>query len=455
MPPKSRPGSPRTPAAPEQGERIAKVLSRAGIASRREAERMVAAGEITVNGRVIDSPALNVTPQDRITVRGEPLAPPEPARLWLYHKPEGLVTSAADEKGRPTIFDALPPDMPRVMSVGRLDLNSEGLILLTNDGGLKRRLELPSTGWLRRYRVRIKGNPTDPDLEPLRKGIEVEGERFQPMSVVLDRLQGANAWLTVGLREGKNREIRRAMSAIGLTVNRLIRVGYGPFKLGELAPGAVEEVRPRVLRDQLGLSEPIEAARNPAPAAGAASARASAKGTRPAPAKGPRKPDDRRPAATEPPQGRTRTVVRRGSDTLDTQDPARAERRPKSAAGAQGGRPRDSQAQARSRSAAPAASAEKPVRRGTPLPAGQAAKGAPATARRSAAAKPAQAPAAARSDAPGQRPAPGKPAKALGKAPGTTPGKAPRPGAAPKQGTRPAAAPRSGAPKAPRNPRGR
>lgn len=235
------------------GERIAKVLSRRGIASRREAERLIALGEVTVNGKVITSPAINVTGKDRITVSGRPLPEEEPARLWLYYKPEGLVTSAADEKGRDTVFDNLPEEMPRVMSIGRLDLNSEGLLLLTNDGELKRRLELPSTGWLRKYRVRVNGNPTDADLEPLRKGITVEGERFQPMTVTLDRVQGANAWLTVGLREGKNREIRRAMSAIGLYVNRLIRVSYGPFRLGELAPGAVEEVRPKVLREQLGL----------------------------------------------------------------------------------------------------------------------------------------------------------------------------------------------------------
>ena len=244
------------PAAPA-GERIAKVLSRAGIASRREAERMIELGEVAVNGKTIDSPALNVTPRDRITVRGEPLADAEPARLWLYYKPEGLVTSASDEKGRPTVFDNLPPDLPRVMSVGRLDLNSEGLLLLTNDGALKRRLELPSTGWLRKYRVRIKGNPTDPDLEPLRRGITVEGERFQPMAITLDRHQGANAWLTVGLREGKNREIRRALSAINLTVNRLIRVSYGPFRLGDLEPGQVEEVKAKTLREQLG-EEPAE-----------------------------------------------------------------------------------------------------------------------------------------------------------------------------------------------------
>lgn len=235
------------------GERIAKVLARAGVASRREAERMIEAGLVTVNGKVIDSPALNVTPRDRITVDGKPLAEKEPARLWLYYKPLGLVTSAADEKGRQTVFDTLPEDMPRVMSIGRLDLNSEGLLLLTNDGELKRRLELPSTGWLRKYRVRVNGRPEDATLEPLRQGITIEGEAFQPMTVTLDRQQGANAWLTVGLREGRNREIRRAMTAIGLTVNRLIRVSYGPFRLNEMEPGEVVEVKPRVLRDQLGL----------------------------------------------------------------------------------------------------------------------------------------------------------------------------------------------------------
>lgn len=235
-----------------EGDRIAKVLSRAGIASRREAERMIELGEVSVNGKVITSPALNVTPADKIMVRGAPISEPEPARLWLYYKPEGLVTSESDEKGRETVFDNLPPELPRVMSIGRLDLNSEGLLLLTNDGTLKRRLELPSTGWLRKYRVRVNGNPMDPDLEPLRKGIEIEGERFQPMNVVIDRIQGANAWLTVGLREGKNREIRRAMAAINLTVNRLIRISYGPFRLGDLEPGQVEEIKGKVLRDQLG-----------------------------------------------------------------------------------------------------------------------------------------------------------------------------------------------------------
>ncbi|WP_424975486.1 pseudouridine synthase [Dinoroseobacter sp. S124A] len=240
---------------PPPGDRIAKVLARAGIASRREAERLIAEGRVTVNGKTVESPALNVTETDKITFDGKPLEPPAPPRLWRYHKPTGLVTTAKDEKGRETVFDALPPTLPRVMSVGRLDLNSEGLLLLTNDGGLKRKLELPSTGWLRRYRVRVKGAPEDTDLAPLRTGIEVEGERFQPMEARIDRQQGANAWLTIGLREGKNREIRRAMGALGLTVNRLIRISYGPFRLGELKAGEVEEIKGRILRDQLGMED--------------------------------------------------------------------------------------------------------------------------------------------------------------------------------------------------------
>jgi 23S rRNA pseudouridine2605 synthase len=240
-------------------ERIAKALSRAGVASRRDAERMIAEGRVSVNGRVIDSPATLVTPADLIAVDGAPLAPPEAPRLWLFHKPAGVVTTARDEKGRQTVFDILPEGMPRVMTVGRLDLTSEGLLLLTNDGGIKRRLELPETGWTRKYRVRVNGRPDDAQLDPLRAGITVDGERFQPMAVTIDRQQGANAWLTVAIREGKNREIRRAMEAVGLTVNRLIRTGYGPFRLGDLAPGAVEEVRPRVLRDQLGLAAPAAA----------------------------------------------------------------------------------------------------------------------------------------------------------------------------------------------------
>ncbi|MEM1386801.1 MAG: pseudouridine synthase [Pseudomonadota bacterium] len=243
-------------ATPPPGDRIAKVLARAGVASRRDAERMIEAGRVSVNGNRIDSPALNVTAKDRISVDGKPLAQAEPPRLWLFHKPAGLVTTERDEKGRKTVFDALPDAMPRVMSVGRLDLNSEGLLLLTNDGGIKRRLELPATGWLRRYRVRVNGVPDDAMLEPLRTGLAIEEVRYQPMSVTLDRQKGANAWLTIGLREGKNREIRRAMDAVGLVVNRLIRVSFGPFQLGSLKPGSVEEVRQKILRDQLGLEAP-------------------------------------------------------------------------------------------------------------------------------------------------------------------------------------------------------
>lgn len=258
------------PASKHTGERIAKVLARAGLASRREAEVMVEAGRVQVNGARIDSPALNVTPADKILVDGKPLAAPEPARLWLYHKPLGLVTTARDEKGRETVFDTLPEGMPRVMSVGRLDINSEGLLLLTNDGELKRKLELPATGWLRKYRVRVNGRPEDRMLEPLRKGIVLEGERFQPMVVAIDRQQGANAWLTIGIREGRNREVRRAMEAVGLAVNRLIRISYGPFQLGDLTAGAVEEVRAKVLRDQLGTEAAAEidagSGRKPAPA---------------------------------------------------------------------------------------------------------------------------------------------------------------------------------------------
>jgi len=246
------------------GERIAKRLARAGVASRRGAEEIIRAGRVRVNGKVIDSPALNVTPGDEIEVDGKPLKAAEPVRLWRYHKPTGLVTTDADEKGRRTIYDALPEDLPRVMSVGRLDLNSEGLLLLTNDGDLKRRLELPATGWVRKYRVRAHGIATEAMIAPLGKGITVEGERFQPMQVTLDRVQGKNSWLTLGLREGKNREVRRALSAVGLEVNRLIRTSYGPFQLGDLARGTVEEVRPKVLRDQLGIKRAPGEAPKPA-----------------------------------------------------------------------------------------------------------------------------------------------------------------------------------------------
>lgn len=237
------------------GQRIAKRIARAGVASRRDAEKLILAGHVTLNGEVVKSPAINVLESDLITVKGEPLKAEERVRLWKYHKPSGLVTTDRDEKGRATIYEKLPPEMPRVMSVGRLDLNSEGLLLLTNDGGLKRQLELPSTGWLRRYRVRVKGRPTEAMLEPLSKGITVDGERFMGMQVTLDRQQGANAWLTIGLREGKNREVRRALSEIGLDVNRLIRISYGPFQLKELDKGAVEEIPAKTIRDQISAGQ--------------------------------------------------------------------------------------------------------------------------------------------------------------------------------------------------------
>ncbi|HPD91742.1 MAG TPA: pseudouridine synthase [Pararhodobacter sp.] len=276
----TKPPAAKTPPKPQTqgGERIAKVLARAGVASRRSAEAMILEGRVSVNGAPIDSPALNVTPRDRIVVDGKPLGAKEPTRVWLYHKPLGLVTSEKDEKGRETVFDTLPEGMPRVLSIGRLDLNSEGLLLLTNDGDLKRRLELPSTGWLRKYRVRVNGAPTEAMLAPLKQGVTIDGERFHPMLVAIDRQQGANAWLTIGLREGRNREIRRALDSVGLTVNRLIRTAYGPFQLGDLAPGAVEELRPRVLRDQLGLSaDEVADGRAPAPPAKKTAPRATSK----------------------------------------------------------------------------------------------------------------------------------------------------------------------------------
>ena len=237
---------------PQSNERIAKVIARSGYASRRDAEKMILAGRVSVNGKAINSPALDVGPKDKVAIDGKPIDAPQETRLWLYYKPLGLITSEKDEQGRRTIFDEMPEGMPRVLNVGRLDLNSEGLLLLTNDGGLKRRLELPETGWLRKYRVRINGRPVDTTFDPLRDGITIEGEDFQPMEVTIDRQQGANCWLTVGIREGKNREIRRAMAEIGLQVNRLIRISYGPFRLNDMKAGDVLEIRRKVLRDQLG-----------------------------------------------------------------------------------------------------------------------------------------------------------------------------------------------------------
>src|SRR6476659_771210 len=234
------------------GERIAKVIARAGLASRREAEAWIAAGRVAVNGKLVASPALNVEPRDRIEVDGQPLPMRERTRLFLYHKQRGLLTTHADPAGRPTIFSVLPKGLPRLISVGRLDLNTEGLLLLTNDGGLARALELPATGWLRRYRVRAHGKVTQTQLDGLRRGVEVGGIRYGAIEATLDREQGSNVWLTFAMREGKNREIRNVLGHLGLAVNRLIRVSYGPFQLGDLPDGAVEEVKTRALREQLG-----------------------------------------------------------------------------------------------------------------------------------------------------------------------------------------------------------
>ena len=234
------------------GERIAKAIARAGLASRREAEEWIAAGRVAVNGAVIRSPALNVTARDRVSVDGEPLPARQRTRLFLYHKPRGLMTTRVDPQGRPTIFEHLPKSLPRLISVGRLDFNSEGLLLLTNDGALARVLELPATGWLRRYRVRAHGSVTQEKLDELRAGVTVDGIHYGAIEANLDRVQGSNLWLTFAIREGKHREVRNVLGHLGLAVTRLIRVSFGPFQLGELAEGAVEEVRTRVLREQLG-----------------------------------------------------------------------------------------------------------------------------------------------------------------------------------------------------------
>jgi len=240
-------------AAPAHGgDRIAKWLARAGIASRRDAERLIAEGKITLNGAPVTHPATFVAAGDIVQVSGEVVDPPARARLWRYHKPEGLITTHKDEAGRPTVFEKLPPDLPRVVSVGRLDLNSEGLLLLTNDGALARQLELPSNGWLRRYRVRVHGEVNPAALAALSRGVTIEGVRYAGIEAGLDSKKGTNSWLTVSLREGRNREIRKVMAHLNLSVTRLIRIAYGPFQLGTLDRGAIAEVSPKILREQLG-----------------------------------------------------------------------------------------------------------------------------------------------------------------------------------------------------------
>ena len=235
-----------------EGERISKIMARAGVASRRDCERMILEGRVRLNGVTLESPAVNCRPEDRIEVDGQPIGTIERTRLWIYYKPAGLVTTNFDPEGRPTVFENLPADLPRVISVGRLDINTEGLLLLTNDGGLARMLELPSTGWLRRYRVRAYGEITQDKLDSLKDGIAVDGVLYGGIEATLDREQGHNVWITVGLREGKNREVKNVLGALGLDVNRLIRISYGPFQLGELEDGQVVEVKSRTLREQLG-----------------------------------------------------------------------------------------------------------------------------------------------------------------------------------------------------------
>jgi 23S rRNA pseudouridine2605 synthase len=297
---------------------VAKALARAGVASRREVERLIAAGRVALNGEILATPAVKVGPDDVLTVDGRPVEAPEPARLFLYHKPSGLVTTHSDPKGRPTVFQALPPGLPRLISVGRLDLGSEGLLLLTNDGGLSRALELPATGLARRYRARARGRIDQARLDGLKSGIVVEGVRYGAIEAHLDKLEerasGANLWITLTLAEGKNREVRRVLEALGLSVNRLIRVAYGPFALGTLARGAVEEVGPRALREQLGhliapghLPKGDRPAWRPRPPPEPAQARST-----PTKAKPPPKSDAAARRADPPPSPRRASVRARG-----------------------------------------------------------------------------------------------------------------------------------------------
>jgi 23S rRNA pseudouridine2605 synthase len=236
-----------------EGERIAKAMARAGLCSRRDAERMIMEGRVQIDGEIITSPARNVTQNNLIQVDGKPLGQPEPARLWRYHKPTGLVTTHKDEKGRPTVFANLPKSLGRVVSVGRLDFNSEGLLLLTNDGEIARRLEVPAAGWVRKYRARLFGKVTQADLDQLATGTTIAGVTYGPIVADIERSKGVYSWATVSLKEGKNREVKRVMESLGLKVARLIRTSYGPFQLGHLAEGQVEEIPARLWREQLGI----------------------------------------------------------------------------------------------------------------------------------------------------------------------------------------------------------
>lgn len=238
------------------GDRVAKIIARAGVCSRREAETLIGEGRVTVNGEILTTPGVKVTTLDEVRVDGERLPALDPPRLWRFNKPAGLVTTHKDERGRQTVFDLLPPTMPRVIAVGRLDLNSEGLLLLTNDGGLARELEHPSRGWTRRYRVRVYGKINERMFKPLARGVTIDGLRYGPIQVKLDHEARSNAWVTVTLKEGKNREIRKVMEHVGLKVSRLIRTAFGPFQIGSLKAGDLKEMPKKVLREQLGAAFP-------------------------------------------------------------------------------------------------------------------------------------------------------------------------------------------------------
>ena len=282
---------PKDPSGPRPGgqasadstsERVARALARAGVASRREAERLIEAGRVALNGQVLTSPAMNVGPGDILTLDGAPIADREPPRLWRYHKPAGLITTHKDPKGRATVFERLPPDLPRVISIGRLDLNSEGLLLLTNDGDLARQLELPASGVVRRYRARAYGRASQDKLDRLKSGITVEGVAYGPIEAEIERGQGANIWIGLALAEGKNREVRKVLEALSLKVNRLIRVAYGPLELGDLQPGEVQEVPSRRLRQLLadGFSGQPEPSKSRPPARKEAGPKARTSGPR-------------------------------------------------------------------------------------------------------------------------------------------------------------------------------
>ena len=235
----------------EKKERIAKIMAAVGLCSRREAERWIAAGRVVVNGQTLMTPACVIGEEDSVMVDGKPLGQKQSRRIWIYNKPAGLMTTNRDPQGRPTIFEKLPTNMPRVVTVGRLDFNSEGLLLLTTDGGLARELELPSRGWKRKYRVRVHGKVTSEVIGRLTKGVKVNGIVYAPCQIEIEREQGTNTWVLMTLTEGKNREIRRLMDFFGLPVTRLIRVSYGPFQLGNLPEGCVREVPARVLKEML------------------------------------------------------------------------------------------------------------------------------------------------------------------------------------------------------------